>query len=486
MAYENGDLIIWDLPANKVLHNLVSDCRIHVCAWAPDGESIAVGRRDGSILIFKIGKNAKVSKNFRPDLNASDLNVSAIKGIFWTESGMVIFGGMPFDSNQQISVVCGKEMNDLKVVKVPGKFNPMMMALTSIGDQGKGFLVMSEDEVLTFCLPECQMEYIVELYGGNEVLCSQYYSICDGIPNLEESIHLIFKSSKSIQNRENQLSDTYSLLITGHCEGIIRFWGVSSSRVFNILNLCLQNENSTNFKANTIFYDVSDSSPCKISCILLDNHKLLAGFDMGKIGIWQLDNNMPLINIYKYHKAPILSIIVTDQFIVTGDMGGFLTFFNSQSSDVEFYENDSKHGQTLSITYITAIHKIIYICFSNGLIKIYNPHSNKFLPSPKLEKVDLKSEVPKRSEWGILKILYTPLLAGSAVVCYEKSMNHLTLSDFSVYAIQSWTCPMISCNLGHIRSEVYIYILHSDFTISLLEFNSLKRVWKSEIPSSLQ
>ena len=479
-------MIIWDLPANKTLNKLFSDTRVHVCAWAPDGESLALGRRDGSILVFKIAKNARVCKNFRPDSNASDLNVSAIKGIFWTESGMVVFGGMPFESNQQISVVTGKEMNDLKVVKVPGKFSPMLMALTPLGDKSEGFLVMSEDEILTFSLPGCEMEYIVELYGGNEVLCSQYYSICDGVPSLEESIRLVLKSSKSLQNKDTQPTDIYSLLITGHCEGIIRVWGVSSNRVFNLINLCLLSENSTTFKANTVFYDVSDSSPCKISCILLEGHKLFAGFDMGKIGIWQLDDSIPLINIYKYHKVPILSIVVVDQFIVTGDMGGFLTFFNSGTSDVEFYENDSKKTQTLSVTFIAVIQKIVYICFSNGLIKVYNPFSGKFLPTPKLEKVDLKSEVPKRGEWGVLKILHTPLRSGSAVMCYEKSMNHLALSDFSVYAVQSWPCPMISCNLGYIRSEVYIYILHSDFTVSLLEFNSLKRVWKSSIPTFLQ
>ena len=488
LAFESFGVVIWDLASHKVVHKIQSDCPIHACAWAPDGGSLAIGRRDGSILLYKIEKHAKVYKNFRPDLDAGNLNVTAITAIYWLEGTMVVLGGMPFASSQQITVISGQELNDLRQVKVSGKFLPVQVLLTPLNENVETFVVMSEDEICTFALPECELEYINELYGGSEVLTSQFYTISNHGESIENVIKNVSKAriSHILSGGVTDDSEVYGLLITGHNEGIVRFWNVSNTRVFNVLNICLLSKGKSKFRSSTLFFDVSDSDPCKISCIELEGLRLFIGFDMGKVAVWELREKLTLANVYKYHQVPILNIKLIQQYIITGDMDGQVTIFNSETSDVSFEESESRSTQKLSITAISVINQIVYICYSNGTIKIYNPFTNEFLPPPKLSKVDLKSEVPKRGEFGILKLLHTSLQSQSIILCYERSMFNCNLADFSCKVNQFWTCPMVSCNLAHIRSDVYVYILHADCVISMLDMTSLNRLWKSALPSPLQ
>jgi WD40 repeat protein len=488
LAFETQGVVVWDLPDHKVTHKITSESPVHVTAWAPDGLSLAIGRRDGSILVYKVEKHAKVQKSFRPDLDSGNLNVSSVSAIYWLESGMLVLGGKAFGTNQQLTFINGLELNESKGIRVPEKFIPMQLLLTPLPESPETFLVMSEDEVLKFSLPDSRLEYINELFGGSEVLTSQFYTISNHGEELDSVIKTLAKIRKTsiLNGGVTDDSEVYGMLITGHSEGIVRFWNVGNSRIAHVFNLCLLSGVKSKFQSNTVFFDISETDPCKVSCLELQSFRLFIGFDMGKVGVWEIQEELTLVNVYKYHKVPVLVVKVIHPFVVSGDMDGQVTFFNCETSDVIFEESEIKKTQKLTVTTVEVINRLVYIGYSNGTLQIFNPFSAVFLPSPKLSKVDLKSEVPKRSETGIFKLLFTSLQSQSVILSYERSMFHCNLSDFSVKASQCWTCPMISCNLAHIRSEVYVYVLHADCVISMLDFFSLARLWKSSLPVPLQ
>lgn len=490
LAYENSGAAIWDFKSNKVIHKFTSEGNVHCSCWSPDGKSIAIGMRDGCVVLWKCEKNPQAYKSFRPDSDARDLNVTAIDTIIWKGEFIVVSGGMPFSANSQISVISGTEFNICRMIELPGLLMPLQILHTPIAESDEMFIILTQDgSLIAVDINDLKLKYLNELYGGTEVLCSRLYTISNEGEGLIEIIKALTPHEKANvlsggQSIENP-SDMYGMLVTGHVSGLIRVWSISTVTICNLCNLSLLAEDCFNLYPNTYFYAVSDEKSCKISCVEVFNSKVLVGFDMGKVGIWEiLPQKIILICVHQYHNSPVLVSGIHMDFIITGDLDGNLTTYNINSCQANVIDLQTvfkkKKMQTISITSLCVASALVYIGLSNGFIYIFSPVSQEFLECPELDRRDYKSEVPKKSEFGVLKMLYTCVDPGSIVLCYEKSMSLCEIQDVSVKQSQNWTCPMVSANIAYIRSEVYIYILHCNGVISMLEYSTLNKVWNSE------
>ena len=447
--------------------------------------------RDGCVVLWRCEKNPQPYKSFRPDTDARDLNVTAVDTIIWLPTCLVVSGGMPFSCNDQITVAMGAEFNVCRKLTLPGSVLPLQVIHTPIGDSEDCFLLLTQGgSLLCFKLPEPDLYFLSELYGGTEVLCSRFYTISSEGEGLMELIRnlapaeipVLLSGGEIVENP----SDVYGLLVTGHVSGVLRFWSVSTVRIRNIVNLSLLAKETGSFYTNTYHDSVSDVGSCKISCAEVFSNKLVVGFDMGKVGIWEIiPQKLALLCVYQYHSVPVLLVSLLSDFIVTGDLDGFITTYNfntCQASvlDLQRAKPSQQPSQKVSVTSMCVISSLVYIGLSNGTLNILSPASQQFLAPPKLGRRDLKSEVPKKSEVGIVKILQSCVHDSLVVLCYERAMTLCLVQDLEVKQSQCWTCSMVNANVGYIRSEVYIYILHSDGVLSLLDFNSLTRVWKCD------
>lgn len=498
LAYETKGIFIWDFKNTKVASKIYNDHPVHCCKYSPDGMSIAVGTRDGCVMLWRAEKNPHAYKCFRPDSNASDLSVSAINTIYWLSSCMIVSGGMPFTSINQITILAGQELNDCKQLELPSRVMPLQLLYTPLELAKETFIVLTQDgSLLTFKAPEGILNYINDLYGGTEVLCSQFYTVSNEGEGLANVIQCLANSerTKVLSGGEvsESSSDIYGLLVTGHLGGIVRFWSVSTVRIYNILNLSITSKSQISYFTNTIIDEISDMNPCKISCLEVNSHKLVVGFDMGKIGVWEITSvKLALMCVYEYHNVPVLHAKISNEFIVSGDLDGIITIYNFNNSSahgVDLKSHCKKSEGKKQIVSVTCIHPILgifYLCLSNGSLQMLNPGTMQFLKPPKMERTDYKSEVPKKSEVAIVKILHTCVEPGYLVLCYEKAGYLCSINDMGVKGHQNWTSPLVSASVAYIRSEVFIYVLHSDNVISMLSFLSLKRVWKSQMPLPMQ
>jgi WD40 repeat protein len=494
LAYEQSGIAVWDFKSNKVLQKFFPEKPVHCCCWSPDGKSLAVGMRDGCIVLWKLDKNPSAYKAFRPDSNAEDLSVSAIDTIFWLPTCLIISGGMPFTSNSQLTYM-SSDMTTSSTISLPSNIKPLHLLHTPVSDSFETFLVLSEDGcLLTFNTSDAKVNYVNDLYGGRDEVCSKFYTISNEGEMLSEIItNLIPVNIPKVLCGGEVLeapSDIYGLLVVGHMSGILRFWSVSTIRIYNILNVSLLSENFNSHYNNTLYQDVSDSINCKISCIEISDKKIVVGFDIGKIAVWDiLPQKLNLVCAYEYHTSPVLIAKICNDVIITGDLEGIITSYNYNSSQAIVIDTKNHRKtdkvQVISVTCIKVIFNVVYICISNGSIFSYNPSTQQIMDQFKLPRTDFKSEVPKRSEVGILNLLFTPIQPSLVIICYERSLVLGNLGDFSIKESQYWSVPMISSSVAHIRTDVYVYILHKDYSLSLLNFYTLQKVWQSSLPLPL-
>ena len=498
MAFENLGAAVWNFKSSKATERINCQGQIHCCKWSPDGLNFALGMRDGSVTLWKFEKNPQAYKSFRPDSDARDLNVTAIDTIFWLQSCMIISGGMPFTSPNQITILMGSELNNSQQLHLPSSVTPLEILHTPTEENENSFVLLSQSGgLLSFTLPDLKMKYVNDLYGGTEVLMSRFYTISNQGEEIIEIIEWLAPENRSRVLNGGEVvenpSDIYGLFVTAHVAGVIRFWSVSTVRIYNILNLSIISEEYADFYNNTVYNNVSDIDGCKISCIEVLQKKIIVGFDMGKIGVWEIaPQKLNILCVYQYHISPVLSASLSGDLIITGDMDGVVTVYNISNAQALVTDlkalgcKKEKTIQNISVTYMQNILSVVYIGLSNGAIFLYDGSTQQFCQVPKLERADFKSELPKKSEVGVLKLLHTCINPNLIIVCYERAMTVNNSNDFSVNIAQYWTTPMVSASIAHIRSEVYIYIMHADGVISMLEYLSLKRVWKGNIPLPLQ
>ncbi|CAG9317204.1 STXBP5 [Blepharisma stoltei] len=500
ICYENRGIVIWDFKKNKVIKKINNTQPTHCAAWTRDGNSIVCGLRDGSIAFWNLEeKKPFIYKSLKPDPDVNDINLTAIDTIICMADKTIVMGGQPFNSPNQITCFTGDEINNSFVYTLPSETLPLQIFPIQSIDDGvikENLVIVTQDaSILIHDFKSPYPFYPTEIFGPLQVFCSRYYTMANNGQEVMNLIESMASPEFELVLNGGVVSETYQdifgMLITAHSSGLIRFWCVSNVRTYNLTNLSLLSQEKNPYFRGSIFIfnEVADEN-CKISAleISIETKKLIVAFDIGKIGIWQIGiNEINLLGIHQVHTSPILDLKVKGSFIISGDLVGGLSIFNMDSSEI-IYSYDLKISrkseiskQQISISQIEIYDNIAAVSVSNGLVHLFDFNTMQLQPPVKSPKIDLKSEVPKRSDVGILKMLYTSIDQQKVVIAYEKSMHLVQWPSLEVQASQYWLTPIVSTNLLYLRSEVYAALLHSDGMMSLLRTDSLERIWKSKI-----
>lgn len=387
-------------------------------------------------------KKPFIYKNLKPDQNVNDLNLTAIDCLICISDKIIVMGGQPFSSPNQITCFTGEEINNSVLYSLPDEILPMQVIMCPTVIDGAlhdNLLILTQDASLLYHdFESSNPYYVTDLFGPLEVLCSRFYTT----PNEGETLLQIiqdlapekFSSILTGGSLNETINDIFGLLITAHSSGIIRFWCVSNLRTYNLLNLSLlSQEHNPHFKPSNFIYEiVTEQKTCKISAIEISvaHKRLVSAFDLGKIGIWQINpHQLQLLAVHDLHPAPILDMKIKNMLVISGDFDGNLAIFDMET-DTKVFDYDLKitrksepSKQSISVNGIEVYDNIAAISISNGLIHLFDFNTMQILPAVKSPKTDLKSDVPKRNEVGIIKMLYTQFPSSKVFITYEKSMH---------------------------------------------------------------
>jgi len=259
IGYEKGVIVLWDLHRGLPSKNFpanIQDCQqpLESLAWQSDGQKFVSAHSDSSIYYWAITNSS--SPHEGPTHYYGDtgcLSVTKIKWLNTDANPLLIFsGGLPEDQEDEhhaLTIIQGADHVALDFTSPIIDFIPINDLSTQ---RGKAVIVLCEQELQAFDLeapkcPQIHQPYLFSLHAS-PVTCVRLYENCS--QELYESLHEINVTSPPPHEHFSTMEwpamggcvrasepTAFDIVITGHENGMIKFWDVTNGAMRLIYEL---------------------------------------------------------------------------------------------------------------------------------------------------------------------------------------------------------------------------------------------------------
>jgi len=271
IGFASGTIALWDLSTRKQEEMYQCPKKFTSLCWHYEGKQFVCSCTDGSLVTWNIKPVGKkpASVVYPHREKGSDISepLSPIDKVEWMtardgDSVLVFSGGLPQDvtgAQPAITVMQGKqahttvlEMEFCVLDFVTITDSPYRSEQT---DPQSILVLLTNDLVAIDCkstgLPSFENPYAMDLQES-AVTCCAYVSDCPGemIVSLYNMGTRVKKSQERWSTREwpvsggadwtKQATRHHELLVTGHCDGSVRFWDVTSTNMQHLYRLRTQ------------------------------------------------------------------------------------------------------------------------------------------------------------------------------------------------------------------------------------------------------
>eukprot|EP00359_Climacostomum_virens_P001181 CAMPEP_0204897642 /NCGR_PEP_ID=MMETSP1397-20131031/854_1 /ASSEMBLY_ACC=CAM_ASM_000891 /TAXON_ID=49980 /ORGANISM="Climacostomum Climacostomum virens, Strain Stock W-24" /LENGTH=860 /DNA_ID=CAMNT_0052065419 /DNA_START=630 /DNA_END=3215 /DNA_ORIENTATION=- len=499
IAYTKPGLALWDLKNTKCLKKFEATEQLQCAAWHPAGSEVIAGTSEGSIVFWRM--KDKVSRPYKLQQVKDpheDVNAAPVQKVIWLEQHIVILGGQPFSDPCNVLLFTGENLT-VKIPFVKCQAQPILAIVEAPLNEGMGgvrenlYILSDKGSLYSYDFPQeprpqATLATVPGTLGPGNIIASELISVAT-----EGEAVLEFTSL--LAGAEVDVSQT-ALLITAHEDGLVHFWSLQNLKMTFIGSIAMCR---VPYKLGQNILLQLNMDECKISLVKLSVivKTLVIGYNLGFIGIFKVSpDGVSLSHVQQLNESPVLRAVMAGPTLVLGDFDCNLLAYDLLREEIVLRadlkipppaDKQKPYNQDLivnEVLYIPSASRLI-AGLSNGTLRAFDALSWDYLPSPESPLKDTKSQTPKRSEVGIIKLLWSLAHPELFAVVYTQAAYLLTLSNMSPVLSQTWDIPAVSAALINFSSKSYISLLHKDGSLSLITFNRLEREWVRAIPPAL-
>ncbi|KAL5538587.1 hypothetical protein UlMin_045509 [Ulmus minor] len=476
IIYKEGLLTLWELRQNRSIFttggNLLQSLQHHettkvtsACWACPLGTRVVVGYNNGEILVWSVPSNPNSKPGLASESGTQNspicklnvgykLNKIPIASLKWTyadgkASRLYVTGASNFESENLSQVVLLNEHTETRTIKL-GLHLPEpcidMEIISSSSDQTKhrqdiflllgksGHIYAYDDSSIEKYLLQCQTrshqslpkELMVKMpFSDSSITAAKFVTDNPSLSSDEDYVHLskdiphLFSFESKAKDGTAPFSGFFkvkNLYITGHNNGAINFWDVSTPIFIPIISLKQQSE------------DDSTLSGIPVTALFFDcNSRLLLSGDQSG-----------MVRIYKFKPEPYST------------ENSFLSLQGSSKKGNNHIIHSIKlikiNGSVLSIN-ISPNSKHLAIGTDQGYVSVIDMEG-----PTQLYQQHIESELST----GIISVQFqTCNLHG-----FEKNVLAIATKDCSVFALDSDTGNKLSTNMVQPKKPSRAFFMH--------------------------
>lgn len=495
VAYEGRPAVVWSFKSSKVVKTLHFESPINCFDWTADGNAIVAGLRDGNIVIWDYAsKETEPKRLLRVHSDLAVLSVSAVDRVLSLASSVLVTGGQPKGGG--LSFLPSGDSPTWVKIDLPDEVYSVVGVPSAEGD--KAFVLTEKCGLFSVSLTTAETQpkpaFFLSVLGPSRIVQSTLSTVAsDGTAVLDFLAGFPVLSDSTLTGGllSESLTDSFGVLITAHEDGLIRLWRVSKQRLTALANLSLNSafpyaDVQDTFHFPGISEDIITLLEFNVSAGLL-----LLGNCLGWLGVWKaLPGSFELLFKAKITSTALCACTLMscsrDTMAVFGDIAGNLSVVSLAVGDVILVTSlaEGKGGirQNVLISEIVAMPEagVAVVAVSNGGLYQVNVETLEVEPSPVCLNADFVSETPKRSDFGIIKLLPVMPLPNLLVVCYEKLGFTVSLPHFHQLSGIQWTSPLFSASVNLFNTQAYVTTLDKSGILALWSLPDLCLKWKAD------
>ena len=494
VAYEGRPAAVWSFKNNKTVKTLHFESPINCFDWTADGSAIVAGLRDGNIVIWDYSsKESEPKRLLRVHSDLSVMNVSAVDRVLSLSSSVLVTGGQPRGGG--LSFLPNGESPTWVKIDLPDEVYSVI-GVSAGGEDDKGFVLTEKCGLFSVSLTGLQPKpaFFVSVLGPSRIVHSTLSTVASngtaildflsGFPSLADSNLTGGCISES-------LTDCFGVLITAHEEGLIRLWRVSKQRLTALTNLSLCSSYPYAETQGVFHFPGASEDIVTLLDFNVSAGLLLVGNCLGWLAVWKATPG----SFEMMFKAKITSSALCasallpsarDIKAVFGDIAGNICIVSLAAGDVIMLISlaEGKNGvrQNVLISEIVALQEagVVVAAVSNGALYQIKMNTLEVEQCPVHLNEDFNSDTPKRSDFGVIKMLPVMPLPNILVVCYEKLGFTLSLPDFKQISGVQWTAPIFSAAINLFNTQAYVTTLDKSGYLALWSLPELSLKWQSD------
>lgn len=501
ITYNRPGLALWDLKNTKCLKKFETDEPLQCAAWHPGATEVIAGSSEGSIVFWRLkDKVPRPYKQQQVKDPQQDVNVAPVQKVIWLDSQIVILGGQPYSEPCNALLLTG----DNFTVKLPFVRSQPILAIVEaplnngLEIRDNIFAVTDQGSLYSYDFPtETRLEATFASVSGNvgpgRIIASEFISVA----NEGEAL---LELTAVLAGTEVDVAQT-ALLITAHEDGLVHLWSLQNLKMRFVGSIAMS---QVPFRFGQRVLLQLNMETCNVSLVKLSValKTLVIGYNLGFIGIFKISpEGVQLAAVQQLNEAPVLRAVLAGPTLVIGDFDCNLLVYDLSREEIVLKTDlkrppPSDKQKTFSQDLI--VNELVFIPttsrlvagLSNGALRVFDAVTWEYLRSPESPQQDTKSQSPKRSEVGIIKLLWSFAHPEIFAVVYQRSAFLMQLSSMAPVLSQHWEVPAVSAALINFSCKAYsaksyISLLHKDGSLSLVSFNLLARAWVQAIPPAL-
>lgn len=495
VAYEGRPAVVWSFKSHKTVKTLHFESPINCFDWTADGSAIVAGLRDGNIVIWDYAsKETEPKRLLRVHSDLAVLSVSAVDRVLSLASSVLVTGGQPKGGG--LSFLPSGDSPTWVKIDLPDEVYSVVGVASTEGD--KAFVLTEKCGLFCVSLTTAGIPpkpaFFLSILGPSRIVQSTLSTVAsDGTAVLDFLAGFPVLSDSTLTGGQvsESFTDCFGVLITAHEDGLVRLWRVSKQRLTALATLNLNSafpyaEVQGAFHFPGVLEDIITLLQFDVSAGLL-----LIGNCLGWLAVWRaLPGSFELL-----FKAKIASNALCagallssgqDTKAVFGDISGNLSVVSLAAGDLLLVTSlaEGKGGvrQNVLISEIVAMPEagVVVVAVSNGGLYQVDVETLEVGQSPNSLNADFTSETPKRSDFGIIKLLPVMPLPNILVVCYEKLGFTISLPDFHQISGIQWTSPLFSAAINLFNTQAYVSTIDKSGCLALWSLPELRLKWKSD------
>lgn len=490
IAYEGRPAAIWSFKSHKTLKTLHFESPINCFDWGSDGTTIVAGLRDGNIAIWDFAsKETEPKRLLRVHSDLSIVNVSAVDRVISIAGNVLVTGGLPKGGG--LSLLPSTDSPTWSNIDLPTEVYSLVPALPD-----KAFVLTEKCGLFSISLQPFQPKpsFFVSILGPTRIVQSCLSTVAsDGVSILDfiMGFEPVTDGNLTGGSVKETVTDAFGVLVTAHEDGLIRLWRVSKQRLTSLATLSLGSYSP--YAEIPGLFDFPGTSQDVITFVDFNIALglLIAGNYMGCIAVWRTNpGSFELLFTAKIANSAVCSgalLPSTDEVkAVFGDIAGIISVVSMTAGDVlmvaDLALGKSKNRQNVLISEIVAVAEsgLVVVGVSNGAVYTVNVKTLEVTQSVEGLNVDFNSETPKRSEYGIIKLLPILPLPHLLVVCYEKLGYATALPDLTQVSAIQWTAPIFSAAVNLFNTQAYVSTFSKGGVLALWSIPDLCLKWQSD------
>jgi hypothetical protein len=460
IAYSRPGLALWDLKSTKCVKRFEADEPLQCAAWQPAAAECVAGTSEGSIVFWRTkDKVTRPYKKQQVKEPHEDVNVAPVQKVLWLDKQIVILGGQPYSDPCNVMLLTGENFT----VKLPFVKGQPVLALVEAplfeglsGSKENVFVVTDRGSLYSYDFPvetgpNALLSAVPGVLGPGRIMASELISVAvEGEAVLGLTALLTKTEVDPLQT---------ALLITAHEDGLVHFWALQGLKMNYIGVIAMS---AVPYRLGPQVLLQLDLEDCKVSLVKLSvsSQSLVLGYNLGFIGIFKISpEGVSLAAVQQLNPSPILRAVLAGETLALGDFDCNLTVYNLAElapvlrTDLKVPPPADKQ-KTFAQDLI--VNELVYVPpneasssrllagLSNGTLRAFDALTWEYLKSPESPLKDTKSPSPKRSEVGIIKLLWSLAHPQLLAVVYQQAAFQLQLADMKTVLTQRWDVPAVS------------------------------------------